>query len=157
MPVDTEHPDYVAARTTWVEHRDAYLGELAVKSRGTTYLPKSSSMPQEFYDKHYKFRAKWFGATRKLVDAATAAAFHKPPAIDVSDDVKAHFDDITLTGMSLDTFLEGHFREKLHMGRAAVAVDRNESQSENRPNWILYRPEEITNWRSAIVFRAKNR
>jgi hypothetical protein len=40
MPVDTEHPDYIARLPDWQDCRLFYNGEKVVKEAGQRFLPK---------------------------------------------------------------------------------------------------------------------
>jgi len=83
--------------------------------------------------------------------ALTGSVMRMPPKIEgVSDQVETHFEDITLTGQDLQAFAKMAVQEVLTTGRAGVLLDMPTTESPGttaRPYWVLYRAEQIINWR----------
>jgi hypothetical protein len=113
---------------------------------------------QEQYDA-YRDRAIFLGATERAVHGLTGSVFRREPQILGPEALLVDIQDITLTGVSLASFAEQAVRETLLMGRAGVLVDfpapvllpdgeMTPPSFTSRPYWVLWGPEEITNWRT---------
>lgn len=178
MPVNSRHTLYSAYLGKWIRCRDAHGGEDAVKAKGTDYLPMLEGMsatdaagiglgvdpvtlspttvaaiklsPYAAYVK----RAMFYPATGRTVLGLVGLLFSKPPTPpDVSDQLKKQLNDVTMSGTSLHGFAVEAAREVLITGRCGVLVDypSDPLPDDDRPYWVLYRAEDITNWRAERI------
>lgn len=150
MPVNEGCPAYVAALPKWTRGRDCYEGSDAVKARGVTYLPMLGYQIKEpdAY-KHYLLRALFYNAVGRTVEGLAGAVFQKAPTFTIEDKLKDDLKDVTLTGMSAETFCLQATREVLKVGRDGVLIDLSTAQQ--RPYWAPYRAESIVNWRTSRI------
>ena len=161
MPVTDRHSDYDTKLWQWRRVRDAVEGQDAVKDTTVDeiYLPKLSwrENAEKRYDA-YKRRALWFGATGRTVEGVAGAVFRKDPKVGVSDkEAEGWLEDITLTDTPFVSFAEELFMEIFAIGRSGVLVDMvdeamaEETGDKQRPFAVLFRAEQITNWRTRRV------
>lgn len=164
MPVDSYHPEYRAKLSRWIKQRDAYDGEDAVRPKGETYLPRPSGFTGQYhapvehqgtayYDRSeyggYLSRAKWYGAPYRTATGLVGVVTSKPVAQQGTESFEWHFDDITLSGTSLNSLTTELLKEQIIMGRYGMLVMW--SDTENRPFWIGYNAERICNWHTQVV------
>jgi len=142
------HPDYTLMAPTWRKLRDVYAGREALLRGTTRYLPQPTNMDDERYQ-GYLTRPKWFGATRRTVQAFEGLAFRQPLSVAAPPKVEAQLETLTSTGVSLQSLARLIFRETLLMGRYGVLVDMDSVGQ--RPFWAGYPAEQITNWTVGIV------
>lgn len=160
----------------WIRCRDAHAGSDAVKAKGTDYLPMLEGMsatqsvglgvdpvtltPTQLtaiklspYQSYVK-RAMFYPAVSRTVLGLVGLLFGKPPTPpNVPDNLKRQLNDVTMNGTSLHGFGVEMAREILITGRVGVLVDypADPSPEDDRPYWVLYRSEDITNWRSVRI------
>jgi len=154
MPVDTRHPDFANHEAKWQRCRDTFEGQDAVKGARTVYLPRLGGQEpsdDSVYDAYLQ-RAQYFNAVAPTVVALTGAVFQKNFSIDnvpesVSGDI---FEDVTMSGDSLEMFARSLVGQVIHPGRAGVLVDLP-VEGGLRPLWSIYRAEQIVNWRGRVV------
>lgn|SRR3990167_10607283 len=135
----------------WERCRDCSIGGDAVKARGSKYLPLLDSH-KEKYEKYldYQRRALFYNATGRTIAGLSGAIFQKAPSIETDSKVKEQATDITLAGEPLDVFALNITKEYLITGRFGILVDMSsEPATEPRPYWLMYRAEDIINWRFA--------
>lgn len=162
MPVDSQHPDYVANAAMWRDCRAAFEGDRSVKAAGRDYLP---SLPAHDADptgrayERYKARATFQGFTRRTVDAFTGMIGRKDPEIVVPEAIISFLDDVTDTGVPFSVFADKVTEEVTVVARGGVLVDHQRSDSDApltiaeasrlglRPYWRWYRTEDVINWR----------
>lgn len=148
--VTTEHTAYGAAKARWQRCRDAYEGGDAVRARGADYLPILDGQSAAEYTA-YKLRADFYGASGRTVDGLAGAVLRKEPAVEVPEGIKPHLADVTSQGVPLEAFAKQLVEQDLCVGRAGVLVDLPEQPAvEARPYWVLYRAEQIINWRTDV-------
>lgn len=157
MPVNTPHPDYIEFSPKWKRCRDTFDGQDAVKAERTAYLPMlggavPSPKSNAVYEA-YLYRATFFNAVAPTVVGLTGAAFMRPLSVEnVPDFAKAALDDVTLNGHPLEQFARSLVGQVVSPGRAGVLVDMPANpSSETRPYWVIYRAEQIINWRGIVV------
>lgn len=151
MPVTTPHPQYLHYQPDWQKCRDAADGDRAIKNRGELYLPKLSEQDNPEYDA-YRKRAVWYGATGRTVQGLAGSVFRKPPTVEVPEGMAPHLRDITMTGVSLESFCKTMMAEILKVGRYGVLVDMGkDAEAVARPYWVGYRAEQIVNWATKQV------
>lgn len=161
MPVTDRHADYDARLVQWRRVRDAVEGQDAVKDLTVdeTYLPRLSwKQNAEKRYAAYKKRALWFGATGRTLEGVSGAVFRKDPKVAVpSTEVEGWLDDVTLTDIPFVSFAEDLFMEILTVGRAGVLTEMideamaAETGDKQRPFLVIFRAEQITNWRTRRV------
>lgn len=143
MPVYTPRSDYSDMLDRWEKCRDLFEGAHAVKEKGTIYLPAIGAhkdKPEKYTA--YKHRALFFNGMRRTVLGLGGAVFQKSPEVEVSNAMKSHLADITLTGVSLDLFALYSMREVLITGRYGILIDMGVV----RPYWLGYIAENIISW-----------
>jgi hypothetical protein len=151
MPVNSSHYLYDDYVHRWKRCRDAYEGGDAVKRMSTLYLPllegHTSSAATGYVG--YLNRALFYPATGRTVAGLTGLVFAKPPtATNVPALRREEFNDVTLNGTPLASFGMQLCHEALVTGRAGVLIDMPPVIAPGqRPYWVLYRAEQITNWR----------
>lgn len=144
----TTHPDYDAMAPTWRKLRDVYEGRDALIRGRTRYLPQPTAMDNDVYS-GYVERAKWFGATRRSVQAFEGLAFRQPIAVETPRSLTPQLETLTSTGVTLTGLARLAFRETLLLGRYGLLVDMDASGA--RPYWAGYPAESILNWSTALV------
>lgn len=154
MPVTNNHRSYNTMAMKWKRCRDAYGGTDTIQAAGEAYLPKLSEQLDAEY-KAYQKRAVWYGATRRTVQGLSGAVMRKEPALTLaSEDLKAHIENVTLTGVSLAGFAKMVIEEVLQVGRGGVLCDMSDDTNSDpvnrRPYWCFYAAEAIKNWRTEI-------
>jgi hypothetical protein len=163
MPVNHEHPQYVAMSDKWKRCIDVCKGQDAVHEAGERYLPRLSDQTDPEY-KSYKRRATFYNATWRTVSGLQGMIFRKPTAITVPDSIKAMLPNIDLSGASLHMFALRVAEEALKLGRMGVFVDFPEvpasatladAKSKNlRPTMKLYTALSIINWKVRTINNA---
>lgn len=146
--VQTTHPDYDLLLPTWRKLRAVAAGRDALIAGRTTYLPAPTKMDALRYS-DYLCRAKWFGATKRTVQAFEGLAFRQPLSIQVPASVTPHLATLTSTGVPLQGLARLAFREALLMGRYGVLVDMGATG--DRPFWAGYPAESILNWSTDVL------
>jgi hypothetical protein len=165
MPQDSHHPQYDHYFPQWQRCRDACSGEDAIKGAalsdlsallggsGSRYLPCPSGMDAADYQA-YKTRAMWYGATARVRQGYKGLVFREPPVIVAPEIVLTHAVDITRTGISLESLCEYTVEEHLTTGHIGLLVDLpgiEQPANAVRPQWTLYRAEQIINWRPLVL------
>lgn len=144
MPIDSLHPRYKKYQESWVDCRDAFDGQLAVKAAGTRYLPKLSGQTNEEYNA-YKKRALFYSITSKTLSALMGMAMDQPPSLEYPEKMKSYFDDGS--GVQFWEAFSTTVQEILLTGRFGVLVDR--PMDGGAPYPVLYPTESIINWRTS--------
>ena len=155
MPVTTTHPDYDTHHCDWEQCRTAANGSRAIKDAGEKFLPKLTEQDQAEYDA-YKMRALWYGATARTIQGLGGSIFRKAMQLDVPTAIEEHAKDITMTGVTLETFCKKAVNEVLTVGRYGILVDMPKevdgiAPEQSRPYWVGYTAEQITNWHTSRV------
>ena len=174
MPVNNTHPDYDAALPAWLRARDVIAGEDAVKAAGEKYLPRLDAQSDDDF-KAYKARALFFNATARTADGFLGLIFRRDPTVKTPEGASrtgshsglalalAEFlDDADLQGTALTSYGKNVVGEVVGVGRAGTLVDwggngdtgnhSGESRTgQGRAYAVLYRAEQILNWRTERV------
>lgn len=147
MPIDSQHPLYKAYIGKWTKCRDVAAGEEQVKSKGSTYLPRLSSMASDADLKYlaYKERAMFYAATPRTIEGLVGMVMRKPPQIKVPAKMEHYLDDITGTGIDLEGFIKIAIAELLTTGRYSIHADRDVGVGD-RSYLIGTIAEGVTNW-----------
>jgi len=141
--------------------RDVLEGEDQVKSKNTLYLPMPSGMTEAEYDA-YQTRAAFTNYTARALDAMLGLVGKKKPVLIAPEPLHDLEDDITMTGVSLDSFAMDCLYETLAVGRGGVLVDYPEivtpslsvaeaEEDDNRPYFVLFKAKDILDWREGRV------
>src|SRR3546814_13958870 len=88
--------------------------------------------------------------------------FRKPPLVEHPEAMGGFMEDVTLGGVSFQSFAEMSVDEVVTVGRAGVLVDfprvetggftlADAERMDLRPFWRLYKAEDILNWRVGRV------
>ena len=149
MPVDTEHPEYIAHESMWRRARIAYQGSDAVKTASTEFLPMLSAMDSDEYQIYLR-GAVWYGAPERTINGLTGAVLRKPLEITLPDRVEFLEDDFTMTGVRFEKFAHSVLIEVMKVGRTGVLVDMppDADGEDMRPYATQYLTEDIVNWRT---------
>lgn len=159
--VRTVHVDYAAMLPKWQRCRDVSAGRDAVHAKGTLYLPKLQDEEQNEYEKRRQ-RAGFYNATWRTISGMGGLLLAKEPIYTVPDTIDPLLEDITLSGVPLDGFIQQLVEEALTVGRLGLLVDypiveaapATQAQAEQmglRPMMALYRAESIINWQTGRV------
>lgn len=140
MPIDTKHPYYVKYEDKWVRTRDSFEGSDEVKNKNDKYLPKLEGQPDEQYNA-YKMRAVYFDGVERTVRGLVGAVMRVEPIVKAPNKLIELFNDITTTGVSLNSLISIMLQEQILMGRQGLLIDYD-----NRPYLVHYITEQITNW-----------
>ena len=153
VPVDSTHPNYDEHVPAWLRARDVFAGEDAVKAAGVRYLPRLDSQTDDEYAA-YKDRASFFNATARTADGFVGLVFRREPTFKIPETTSgvgralaAFVEDANMLGTSLESYAKDVVREVITVGRTGSLVDW-ENESEQRAYVVLYRPEQIINWRT---------
>ncbi len=157
MSVDVQHRLHVEFLERWTRCRDTFEGTDAVKGAKEKYLPALDSHKAEANDTEYKkylMRALFFNAMGRTVEGLSGFIFQKSPIVDVPAGIKKDLEDITKTGVDINTFALWAGRELLTTGRFGILVDLladdpdSPSEEQKRPYISGYVAEDIINWRT---------
>jgi hypothetical protein len=180
MAVDTTHADYDRFARKWKRARDCVAGTDAIHAAGEEYLPKlkdedsnggvNGYLASSNDDGNYRSRLKrsdFFNGTWRTIDALGGMAFRKPPTVDVPGSIEGYLNDVTMSGMSMESLAKECVEEVLGPGRIGVLVDhpviaenvsalsvRTAEKLGLRPTLKLYLAETIRNWKFARIANA---
>ena len=173
------HNDYIRNRDDWTKCRDAIAGETRVKAKTSAYLPP---LPSHTRDPNryraYLKRATFYNTTHRTLEGLIGSIFRKSPIInDITEALAAllHLHDISQDGESLLEMSNQMVTEVLSVGRVGVLLDRpsasapvpqpdeshphyaswTPSNTEDYPYAVIYKAENILNWRSIKVGRKR--
>ena len=146
--VDKRHSDYNKYSSyMWQFMRDSVEGERAMKDGRDKYLPKLSDMQSDESYKAYLNRAKYYNFVGRVCNIARGQIFRKEPNIaGLSEELFENFD---LTGRSVSSFARSVFDEIFSVNRVGVLIDY--SVESGRPYAVLYKAENIINWRTEVI------
>lgn len=142
MPITTTHPHYKEHEDDWIDCRQAYEGERAVKAAGVRHLPKLTGQTEEEY-LAYKKRALFYSITSKTLSALVGMALDERPALEYPEKLARYFEDNS--GTQFYELFGTTVQELLLMGRFGALIDRPVGGGD--PFVVMYPTECITNWR----------
>ena len=163
MSLDSTHPNYANSQADWIQMRDLYKGQRAVKQKGTLYLPATKGMlldgmgkgtragvvniGQEAYDA-YRTRASFPDYVKEAVESFVGLLHQKPPTIELPAVMEPLRERCTMYGEPLELLLRRINEEQLVTGRCGLLVDLpvTPDQSAPMPYIALYVGEAIRNW-----------
>ena len=160
MPIDTHHKEYQRMSEAWMLMRDVVAGEDRIHERGEAYLPRLGGQEPDEYGAYVR-RAGFYGATQRTVDGLSGMVFRRSAIVQMPDAMRAWAEDVTLDGVSLDSFAESLVEEQLVVSRAGILVDHPPArqnatraqavQDNQRPFFTIYQAETIIFWRHGQV------
>jgi len=165
MPVNDQHKEYRKNLPLWGKVGDCVEGAEAVKSKGTTYLPKpnpsdDSSENAERYSQ-YKTRASFVGFTGHTKAGLLGLVFRKNTKVELPANLEYLKQDANGAGLSLDQMARSATGETLEAGRHGLLTDYPEAspglsraqveQMKLRANILAYPAKSILNWRTEQV------
>ena len=151
MPVDTQHPEYLAIFPLWCRARAIHQGEDAVKTGDEEFLPKPSGLDATEYDA-YKTRANFYNATARTTSGYIGMIFRRQPIVTYpqSQAIFPTFEtDTDLLGTTLEGYAKQIAYEVIQVARAGTLIEWNDTL--DRPHCVHYRAEDIINWRTEEV------
>lgn len=145
MAADSTHPLYDDCIDAWRMVRDCISGSRKIKEAGETYLPRLHKQLDPEYEA-YKFRAVFFNACKRTLQAFVGFVFRNNPEQEVPATMVPFMKDATMTGVSFYDYSKETVRECLSLGKRGTLIDWN-LIPENRPFIVPYSAEEIINWK----------
>jgi hypothetical protein len=159
MPVNTSCAEYNANRTQWDIVRDAVAGDIAIKAKGETYLPRPSGQTNDDY-KGYAQRAVFADLTSRTAEGLHGHIFAKDPVQtgELSDAFKKLLKNVDAAGTGIDQFGSDITWDAMQTCWGGILVD-HVPVAEGTPlakvrggaflKW--YAAESVINWRYAVV------
>lgn len=139
------HPDYQYWHRYWRMIRDAEIGEVEIKRKGQTYLPKLAGQDKDQYVA-YLHRAVFFNMTSKTLNALYGTMFRRNPKVTgLPANLLRASKKFSKDGMSLHLTAKTAAKEVLAVGRYGMLVD---ADKEGRGNAYVacYTAENILDW-----------
>lgn len=143
MPIDTTHPEYDRYQDQWITCEDFYEGAVAVKAKGSDYLPRLEEQSDASYHA-YKLRASFFGAVGRTVDGMAGSVMRESPAVTLPDKLKYVLFDATGKGQTLNEVLLLLLKQVLKTNRIGLLVDV--APEGGNPVMVPYTGSAIVNW-----------
>jgi hypothetical protein len=156
--VNTTHAGYTKYSTKWKRCRDVVAGQDAVHLARTEYLPKLKDQTDDDYSAYVK-RAGFYNASWRTISGLLGMMFRKPPKIEVPAGIVDYLSDVTMAGMTFDTFARMTAGEVLEAGRFGILIDHPPAENVAsltvdvaqklglRPTMQAYHAESIINWK----------
>lgn len=158
MSLKNVHPQYAQFLPEWEAMRDFHKGELAVKAKGTQYLPATAGMEidgmvnvtdmgYKIYQA-YKARALFPDYVKEGVEALMGLIHQHDAKIELPARMEYLRSRATVGGESLLMLLRKINEEQLISGRLGLLVDLPENPDPTNPEPFIsiYAAESITNW-----------
>lgn len=148
----TRHPEYDAARSLWDQMRVTSMGEHAVKSAGTTYLPKTSGQDTDkvsgaTHYTAYKTRAVFYEYLKDTQRAMIGMLTREPTAFVVPKKLESYLLNASNGGETVQNLERRIYDEQLIPSRLGLLLDVTEDRgTETMPVSVLYSAERILNW-----------
>lgn len=168
MAIDDKHPLFNEMVPEWVQMRDTYAGERAIKKKRVEYLPPSEAMLQDgmatpsspgWKDYNaYLTRAYYHDVVRDAVKAMIGIMHMKPAVINLPDRLAPMMDKATIQGEGLQMLIRRINEAQLVYGRCGLLVDAptGADPAEALPYIAFYDPERIINWDSGRRDEGRN-
>ena len=169
MEPDSIHHEYEGMKDTWAKCRDTSVGLRAVRSKGSTYLPRLGGQHSD-KDKDYQSylqRAQYFNAVDRTIDTMSGHIVRKQPNIKLPTALDNLKHDIDMAGTSLEGFIGQTVDEILEVGRYGILVEYPQREDSEQPLTIQqtsefglrpyltsYKAEKIRNWKQGRVNNA---
>ena len=157
MSLKSVHPHYALFLPEWVSMRDFHKGEIAVKDKGTAYLPATAGMeidgmlPNQIGWKiyqAYKSRAVFPDYVKEGVESLMGLIHQHDAKIELPARMEYLRKRATVGGESLLMLLRKINEEQLISGRLGLLVDLPENPDPTNPEPFIsiYGAESIINW-----------
>ena len=158
MALDDKHPLFSEKVPEWVQMRDTYAGERAVKKKRIEYLPPSEAMLQDgmvtpsspgWKDYNaYLTRAYFHDVVRDAIRAMIGIMHMKPAVINLPPKLAPMMDKATIQGEGMQMLLRRINEAQLLYGRCGLLLDAptGADPAEALPYIAFYDPERIINW-----------
>lgn len=158
MALDDKHPEYSARIGEWLQMRDTYKGERAVKIRRLEYLPASEAMIQDGMTtpespgwkdyESYIARAHFHDVVKDAVKAMVGIMHMKPAVITLPKRLEGMMKKATQQGEGLQMLLRRINENQLVYGRCGLLLDTPTGKPVGKatPYISFYEPERIINW-----------
>lgn len=158
MSLDDKHPEYTARIGEWIQMRDTYKGERAVKDKRLDYLPASEAMMQDGMTtpdspgwkdyEAYLTRAHFHDVVRDAVKAMVGMLHMKPAVITLPPKLEGMLKKATIQGEGLQMLIRRINEAQLVWGRCGLLVDvpTDVDVDKATPYISFYEPERIINW-----------
>lgn len=117
--------NYIKFNTARVKCKDVFEGEEKIKEKGLLYLPIVGMQTDEMY-LNYKQRARFFNVFKKTINGLAGLITRKNATLnkeELSEKSDLFFDDVTLTGESLEEYVERVIIDTLKTGFSGTLVD----------------------------------
>lgn len=150
------HPEYELQRCAWKKCRDAYEGEIHVKSLCEEYLPATVGMEGWQTDEEkgkryasYRDRAEFPAKMSNMVRVALGILWGKAATIKLSPRLEYLRERATYDGQTLQDFMAEINQEQLVVGRCGFMMDLPGGIPRvglPKPYFCMYKAEDIVNW-----------
>lgn len=153
MDIAQVHPEYAEKYDDWRMVYDS-LNERRVKSRGVTYLPRTSGQNAVMTESNdapyisYKLRARFPMLTNAAITALVGIAHRMPSELDAEDRFKKLTNSITPNGEGLEELQRNVVRHVLTSGRYGLLSDVD---NKGNPYIAGYDALSIKDWRTSII------
>jgi hypothetical protein len=157
MAVNIPCDEYNKRTYQWSVVRDCVEGEIAIKGKGTAYLPMLPE--QDDYDS-YKERPKFFDGTSRTAEGLHGHIFAKDPVQngEISEDFKNLLKNVDASGTVLDQFSSIITWDAMQAPWGGVLVDHtpvpegtSKAESNGRAYLKWYAAESVIRWRYSAV------
>jgi len=140
-----KHPEYAFWQEYWSLLRDSMLGEIAIKDKGTAYLPQMQAQNSEEYYA-FKQRAYYYSMTQRTSNGLVGTIFRRDPKVkDLPPQFKKSIKNISKDNTSLNTFIRDTANQIFDVGRVGVLLDMDKDGS-GTPFFVNYIAENIIDW-----------
>ena len=158
MALNDRHPEFTARLGEWIQMRDCYSGEHAIKKKRIDYLPPTEAMLQDGMTtpsspgwkdyEAYLTRAYFHDVVRDAVWAMVGIMHMKPAVIKLPPKLAPMVDKATIQGEGLQMLLRRINEAQFVYGRCGLLVDAPTGVDPYRalPYIAFYEPEHIINW-----------
>lgn len=143
------HPDYTYWADKWRMIRDAEIGEVEVKRRSQTYLPRLQGHDNDQYAS-YLSRAVFFNMTAKTLNALYGTMFRRNPKVTMPRSLVKLSKRFSKDGMSLHLTAKTAAKEVLSVGRYGMLVDAS-TDGRGAAYVATYTAENILDWEMAEI------
>lgn len=159
MAIDSKNPGYALRVEDWIQLRDCYDGERAVKDADTKYLPAtqgqehdgmSANAPGRRNYDAYKARSVYRNFVRDAVEDLVGIMHRKPPAIEVPARLEPMLEHGTVDGEPLALLLRRINQAQLLYGRFGLLLEAPDgaNAADALPFIAPYSALRIINWDS---------
>jgi hypothetical protein len=159
MPVNIPCKEYEEKKHQWSVVRDCVEGEIAIKSKCETYLPRLPDQCNEDYEA-YKSRPKFFDGTSRTAEGLHGHIFAKSPVQngETSDAFKELLKNVDASGTTLEQFASNVTWDAMQPAWGGILVDhtpvpegKSKAESKARAYLKWYKAEDMIRWRYSIV------